>query len=146
MIYFDTSYIIKCYLNEAGSEPVRRLAESSEGMGCSLHGRVEFWTAVKRNVRERLISAEEATATFQRFQEDEANGVWHWFPVEMNCVHLACERIAAAPDTVFLRAADAFHLACAVAQGFREIYTHDRHMLAAATAFGLKARDVIAEG
>ena len=32
MIYFDTSYIIKCYLNEAGSAPVRRLAESSVGM------------------------------------------------------------------------------------------------------------------
>ena len=26
MIYFDTSYIIKCYLNEAGSTPVRHLA------------------------------------------------------------------------------------------------------------------------
>ena len=118
MIYFDTSYIIKCYLNEAGSEPVQRLAESSEGMGCSLHGRVEFWTAVKRNVRERLISTEEAATTFQRFQEDEANGVWHWFPVETNCVHVACERIATASDTVFLRAADALHLACAVTQGF----------------------------
>ena len=56
MIYFDTSYIIKCYLNEAGSAPVRRLAESSEGMGCSLHGRMEFWTAVKRIVREGLIA------------------------------------------------------------------------------------------
>lgn len=146
MIYFDTSYIIKCYLNEPASELVRRLAESSEGMGCSLHARVEFWTAVKRNVRERLISAEEATATFQRFQEDEANGVWHWFPMERNCVHLACERIAAASDTVLLRAADALHLACAIAQGFQEIYTHDRHMLAAATVFGLKARDVIDGG
>lgn len=146
MIYFDTSYILKCYLNEAGSTPVRRLAESTEGMGCGLHGRVEFWTAVKRNVRERLISAEEAAATLQRFQEDEANGVWHWFPVETNCVRLACQRIAAAPGTVFLRAADALHLACAVAQGFQEIYTHDRHMLTAATAFGLTARDVIVEG
>lgn len=38
MIYFDTSYIVKCYLNEAGSAPVRRLAEASQGMGCSLHG------------------------------------------------------------------------------------------------------------
>ncbi|MBI4660120.1 MAG: type II toxin-antitoxin system VapC family toxin [Verrucomicrobia bacterium] len=146
MIYFDTSYIIKCYLNEAGSAPVRRLAESSEGMGCSLHGRVEFWTAVKRNVRERLITAEQAAATFRLFQEDESNGVWHWFPVETNSVHLACEKIAAASDMVFLRAADALHLASALTQRFQEIYTHDRHMLAAAAAFGLQARDIIAEG
>ncbi len=145
MIYFDTSYIIKCYLNEAGSAPVRRLAESSEGMACSSHGRVEFWTAVKRNERERLISAEEAAATFQRFQEDEANGVWRWFPVKSNCVHLACEKLATAPNTVFLRAADALHLASAVAHGFQELYSHDRHMLAGAAVFGLQARDVIVE-
>ena len=70
-------------------------------------------------------------ADFQSRQQFEANGVWHWFPVETNGVHLACDKIAAASDAVFLRAADALHLACAVAQGFQEVYTHDRHMLVA---------------
>ena len=41
MIYFDTSYVIKCYLNEAGSAEVRRLAESANGIGCCQHGRLE---------------------------------------------------------------------------------------------------------
>jgi predicted nucleic acid-binding protein len=145
MIYFDTSYIIKCYLNEAGSPQVRQLAESAEGMGSCLHGRMEFWMAIKRNVREKLIGPAEATATFRRFQEDETNGVWQWFPVEMAWVSSACERVAAAPDAVFLRAADALHLACAAAQGFTEVFTHDRHMLAAATVFGIQARDVITD-
>jgi len=143
MIYFDTSYIIKCYLNEVGSAPVRALAESSNGMGCSVHGRVEFWAAVKRNVREGKITADEAAATFARFQEDEGEGVWTWFPVETKGVHTACDRIAKAADTMFLRAADALHLACALEQGFTEIFTHDRHMLAAAVAFGMAARNVI---
>jgi predicted nucleic acid-binding protein len=114
-------------------------------MCCCAHGRLEVWTAVKRNVREGLITSAEASSTFQRFQEDEAAGVWHWLPVEMRWVHLACDQVAAAPETVFLRAADALHLVCAVGEGFREIFTHDRHMLAAATVFGIHARDVIAE-
>ena len=143
MIYFDTSYIIKCYLNEEGSTQVRALAELSEGIGCSLHGRVEFWAAVKRNVREGEISVNEATETFERFKEDEKAGVWTWFTVKTTSVHLTCEKIEEAADTVFLRAADALHLGCALEQGFGEVFTHDKHMLAAAPSFGITARDVI---
>ena len=143
MIYFDTSYIVKCYLNETGSTEVRALAESAAGLSSCLHGRAEFWTAVKRNVREKLITAAEATATFERFEADESAGVWHWFPLDTPLVELTCRRVAAAPDTVFLRAADALHLACAAEQGFTEIYSHDRHVLAAVSVFGLVAKDVI---
>ena len=133
MIYFDTSYIVKCYLNEAGSTEVRSLAESVAGLSSCLHGRAEFWTAVKRNVREKLITADEATATYARFEADESAGVTHWFPLDIPLVELTCRRVALAPDTVFLRAADALHLACAEEQGFTEIYTHDGHVLAAAS-------------
>ena len=143
MIYFDTSYIIKCYLNEEGSAEVRALAESAEGIGCSLHGRVEFWAAVKRNVREGKISIDEAIETFERFKEDEEAGVWTWFGVGTTSVNLTCEKIEEAAETVFLRAADALHLGCAVEQGFSEVFTHDKHMLAAAPSFGITARDVI---
>ena len=144
MIYFDTSYIVKCDLNETGSTEVRALAESTEGLGSCLHGRAEFWTAVKRNVREKLITGAEATATFERFEADEAAGVWHWFSIERPLVDRTCQRVASAADTVFLRAADALHLACAEEQGFTEIYTHDGHVLGAASIFGLLGKDIIA--
>ena len=143
MIYFDTSYVIKCYLNEAGSAELRRLAESANGIGCCLHGRLEFWTAVKRNVREKLITSPEADATFQRLVEDETAGVWHWFPVQPEMIELACRRVASAADSIFLRAADALHLACAAEHGFADFFTHDRHLLAAAPVFGIAAKDVI---
>ena len=143
MIYFDTSYIVKCYLNETGSTEVRALAESTAGLSSCLHGRAEFWTAVKRNVREKLITAAEAIATFERFEADESAGVWHWFSIERPLVDRTCERVASAADTVFLRAADALHLACAEEQGFAEIYTHDGHVLAAASIFGLLGKDII---
>ena len=44
-----------------------------------------------------------------------------------------------APAATFLRASDALHLACAAGNGFTEIYFNDRHFLAAAPLFGLRA-------
>lgn len=46
------------------------------------------------------------------------------------------------PREVFLRAGDAIQIVPAVEAGFNEIWTNDRHLLAAADHFGLKGRSV----
>ena len=44
MIYFDTSYLAKCYLNEPRAAKVRKPAHRADGLACSQFGRVEFWS------------------------------------------------------------------------------------------------------
>ena len=53
------------------------------------------------------------------------------------------EVIASAPATTFLRAADALRLATAAENGFTEIHSNDKHLIAAAPLFGLRGVNVI---
>jgi predicted nucleic acid-binding protein len=50
--------------------------------------------------------------------------------------------VISAPREIFLRTADAVHLVTAQELGEREVWTNDRHMLAAASYFGLAGRSV----
>jgi len=47
-------------------------------------------------------------------------------------LHEACNRVASLRSNIPVRATDAFYLACAAENGFTSIYSHDRHLLAAA--------------
>ena len=99
---------------------------------------------IHRHLRDGNITAREARALIADFEEDEAAGVWRWLPVTTELVRQVCSHLERLPRSVFLRAADALHLECARNGGFREIYTNDRHVLAAARHFALAGRDVLA--
>jgi predicted nucleic acid-binding protein len=143
VIYFDSTYIIKCYLAEPGSAQVLALAQSHRGRASALHGRIEFWSGVKRHVREGNLSFDQAEAVWRQFVLDEAAGLWLFLPITRALIETSCSRIAALPAGVICRAADAIHLACAQEEGFTEIYSNDRHLLAAAPYFGLAPKNVI---
>lgn len=143
MIYFDAAYIAKCYLNEPGAERVRAVAVQADGLASCELARVEFASILKRHVRERHITRREFTGILREFEEDVANGVWHWHAMTSALVEKARQTVLQLPATVFLRSVDALHLACAEENGFREIYTNDRHMLAAARHFRLAGIDVV---
>ena len=75
---------------------------------------------------------------------DDEQGAIQWLPIARDTLGKVAEVYAGLPATVFLRAADALHLATAAQQGFTSVYSNDGHLLAAAKHFGLAGRNVIA--
>lgn len=143
MIYINTSYITKCYVGETGSAEVPALLAGRSDLVCSAHGRLEVIAFFKRIHREGKLDARALKQVIKQLEADELAGHWQWLPVSPALISLACQRVAALPTSTFLRAADALHLAAAQESGCTEIYSHDRHLLAAAPLFDLAARDVI---
>ena len=142
MIYLDANYIVKCYLREAGSAHVLRLVQNSTGRSSALHGRTEFYSAVHRRLRERHLSPRDAAAVWKQFETDERSGLWHWLAVTEDVVRRACATFEKLEPTVFLRASDALHLACAAENQFPAVYSGDRILLEAAPFFGVEGLSV----
>ncbi len=143
MLYFDTAYLAKCYLNEPGAQQVRQLAASAPGLAASEWARVEFFAVLHRNLREGKLTQAQMQQIISYFRQDEANGVITWLPLSPLLLAQTCQRIQALPATIYLRAADALHLSCATENGFLEIYSSDRHLLAAASHFHLTGINII---
>lgn len=139
MGYLDSGYIAKFYVDEADSPRVRRLAESLGEVHCAALGRAEVSAALHRKLREGVFGETAFREVIAQFQSDCANGVWTWIPVTSRILAATVAVIRDVPKSVFLRAADAIHLACARESGFTEVYTGDRHMRVAATHFRLRA-------
>lgn len=143
MIYFDTAYLAKCYLNEHGSEEVRALATSADRVACCAFGRLELAATIHRNLREGKITARQGRIIHAQIDLDEANRLWTWLPVTEETLDAAVVRLRSLRPGVHLRSADALHLTCAAEHGFKEVFSNDRHLLEAARDFGIKGRDVI---
>ena len=142
MIYLDSSYIFKCYINEPGTPRVLSLVQNSSGCSSSLHARTEFWSGMHRRVCETVTSIEDARKIWRQFAEDERTGVWHWLPLNDIVIRRACDVFEKLPPEVFLRSGDALHLACAAENRFTELYSGDRTLLSAAPHFGLNGISV----
>ncbi len=142
--YYDTAYLLKLLRPEPGAEAVRAHAATVDLLVCSLHGRAELIAAGHRKLREGLATPTHLAAMLDQIAADKAAGALQWLPITDAHLYRIEAAFLQAPATVFLRAADALHLASAAEAGLREIYSNDRHLLAAAPVFGLRGVDVIA--
>jgi len=142
MIYFDTAYILKCYLPEDGFVEVRQLLSAERSVACCAFGRLELTTSIRRAIREGRLPASASSTIISQLAIDDENGVWTWLPVTSHLLESAARAARSIPANVYLRAGDALHLTCAREHGF-EICTNDRHVLLAAPHFGVQAKNVI---
>lgn len=143
MIYFDSAYIAKCYVREHGTDAVLDLAETSAGRASVVIAATEVQAAFHRCWRENSFDQATYLAISRRFEQDQVSGHWHWIPVTEGLVRRTVVAFQSLPPDIFLRSADCLHLCAAAEGGFKEIYSNDRRLLAAAPHFGLQPVDVI---
>ena len=141
--YFDVCYLAKLHWREPGTTEIVALAGTVPTIACSIHGRSEFAAVCHRKVRERVADPAQARANFAQMQHDTNSGGILWLPLNAAVAERAEAFFINDPGSVFLRASDALHLACAAEHGFKEVYSNDRHFLAAAPHFGLRGINVI---
>lgn len=143
MSYFDSSYLFRLYWEDPGFVDVRAHASQVQPLACAMRGRAEVISTCHRKFREGAASNEQFRLLVQQFQNDCDQGGFVWLSLTAAVFQRVEEVYLHAPTSTFLRAADALHLACAREYGFTEIYSNDRHLLAAATLFGLKGVNLI---
>lgn len=143
MSYFDTAYLLKCYVKEHGWEAVRRFAHDRRRIACSIFGRMELLAALHRKLREGELTAPQVTVVLRQFDLDESEKFWEWIPLSSAIVEGVADTFRSLPRGVFLRTGDAVHLLSARAHGFTEIYSNDTHLLRAAPHLGLTGRNLI---
>ena len=143
MIYFDTAYLLKCYIKESGWETVRALARQAESVACSIYGRMELHAAFHRKLREGEVSGNQLTVIFRQIDLDDSQHLWNWLSLTESIIVSAVSSSRMLPQSVFLRTAHAVHLMTAKTAGFSHFYPNDSHALAAAPYFGLEGKNII---
>ena len=144
MHYFDTAFLVRLYLPDPGWEIVRAFVQTvTEVPAACIHARFETVAALHRALREGRMNAAEFSALLDQFEKDCAGGKFKWLPISDGVTARLSTSFRALPATVFLRAADALHLACAAEHGFVEIYSNDARLPAAAPHFGIRGVNII---
>lgn len=143
MIYLDTSYLVRLYFEDEGFTVVRELAAADQ-IACAVHGQAEILSAFHRKFREDVLTPIAYQARLDQFEADRGTGAFHWLPAGAEVLQRITKVYAGLPKTVYLRGADALHLATAAANGFKAVYSNDSHLLAAAPHFKLKGLNPIA--
>ena len=143
MTYFDTAYIVKCYVKEDGWPQVRKLARDRERIASSVYGRLELYAALHRKMREHTLAEDQLKVVLRQFRADEEMRLWTWLPLTAAIMTEVAGTFASLSGDVFLRTGDAIHLLTARQNGLREVFSNDQRLLGAAPAVGMRGRNVI---
>jgi predicted nucleic acid-binding protein len=97
---------------------------------------------VHRKVRQGPATPADAVIRRDLFLDDVSSGVITAVPVTERLLRRVEAATRILPPSCCVRTFDALHLVTAADNGFVEVWTNDRHMLAAAPHFGLVGRSV----
>ena len=142
MIYFDTSYLVRLYFEDPGYEQVRELA-ATDHVTCAAHGQAEAIAAFHRKFREGAIPVRSYRALLAQFEADNQAEAVRWLPTGPDVMATIRQVYRDLPSDIYLRGADAIHLAAAAVHGQRTVYSNDVHLLAAAKRFGVRGENII---
>jgi len=145
MIYFDATFLVRLYVEEPGYQSVRTLAGRGGTVTSSIIGKMETEAAFHRKFREGTLDRKTFSDVNQQLIEDNGIGLIIWLPLPPSTVERIHHAFLNLPPHVYLRTGDAIHLATASEAGFKEIYSNDKHLLAAAALFKLKGINPLAK-
>ena len=121
MIYFDSCYHREALPDGRDSARVRARAEASDGLACCATGRGEVVATFHRHFREKRLTRREFRQLAAQVDVDLDAGLWTALPVTSSVIETQAPPHGRAAGDVFLRAADALHLACAAEAGLHEV-------------------------
>ncbi len=141
-MYLDSAYIAKFYVNEPDAAQVRKLIARASHTCSSSWALIEVTCVFHRHTREGSLTTLQGTELIDLFRTHVETDLWNFLPVTDAILRTTATLVRGLPASVPLRAGDAIHVATALEAGEREIWTNDRHLLAAAAYFGLAGRSV----
>jgi predicted nucleic acid-binding protein len=122
---------------------VTALAARDAHIASVAFARLEVAAVFHRKLREKIISPAIYRELDSQFSEDITAGIWRFLTTTETMIVKSQSAYRTLPASFFLRSADCLHLCAAAEAGFKEIYSNDRHLLAAAPHFGLRGIDVM---
>ena len=141
-MYVDSAYVAKHYLNEPDSARVRAAFAGADRLVSSMWALAEVSCALQRNFRQGSISSQQYDHLKRLFLDHVDAGVWTFAPVTERLLRKMSLLLGALPQETYIRSGDALHLTTALDLGEPEIWSSDRHLLAAAPHFGITGRTV----
>lgn len=137
-LYCDASALVKLYVPESDSGSLNRRVEGRQDLLVSDLSITEIASSLGRRRREGSLAAAVAVRLHRTLLKHVERGLYRRVEL-VPATHREAERLLLAVQAVPLRAADALHLALAIAGDAASILTFDRRLAEAARSVGLAA-------
>jgi uncharacterized protein len=134
--FFDSSAFVKRYVEEPGSDEVEAACLAATDLGLCVICVPEILSAFNRRLRERGLRQSDYKLMKERLLEDVTDATI------VDLTPAVIKEAVVMLETSILRAADALHIAAAVAWDAEWFLSADRRQLAAARKAGLRTKAV----